>query len=286
MSSNSSDSSVGVLGNTKTKTQSIPSKRWVFTLNNYSADEFKKIIDVLSSNSSKYSIGEEIGESSTPHLQGYIELSVKKRFAYLKELIPRGHIEKAKGNREDNINYTQKDKKFKQNFKEEVYFEYPTEKLQFLIDLMKQYKFPKGDRKINVVVDYNGCLGKTEFARWACLHFNDCIVTGGKAADMKNQIVELKKKYGRCPKYIILDIPRKNLGFVSYQGIEEVKNMLFYSGKFEGGMIIGNKPFVLMLMNEYPQIDSMSKDRWNIFEINGAFSEEINYNTESDNEDD
>ena len=93
------------------------------------------------------------------------------------------------------------------------------------------------------------------------------IVSGGKSADMKNQIVEYKKIHDRCPKYIILDIPRQNLDYISYQGIEEVKNMLFYSGKYEGKMIIGNKPFVLMLMNEEPEKEMLTLARWRIYNI-------------------
>ena len=132
---------------------------------------------------------------------------------------------------------------------------------------MLNYNHGKGDRLIHAVVDKVGGLGKTEFARWACLNMEGCIVSGGKSADMKNQIVEYKKVNGRTPKFIILDIPRQNLDYISYQGIEDVKNMLFYSGKYEGGMVVGNKPFVLMLMNECPQLELLSADRWKIYKI-------------------
>lgn len=275
--SNSSNSSNGDLGNTKTKSQSSPSKRWVFTLNNYTEKEESVLIYNFSSNSSKYSVGRETGESGTIHLQGYIELKVKKRFSYLKSLMPRAHIEKARANREKNLIYTQKDNDFKQNFVEEIYSEEPAEKLKFLLKLMDNYDFPKGDRKIHVVVDYKGGLGKTEFARHCVMNYEDCIITGGKASDMKNQIVEYKKKNDRCPKYIIMDVPRKSCDFISYPGIEECKNMLFYSGKYEGGMINGNKPFFLMFMNSMPEVENMSEDRWSITEIGEEESGPIVY---------
>ena len=267
MSSNSSNSSKGGLGNTKTKPQDSPSKRWIFTLNNYNENEYKDIINFFSSNSSRFSIGEEVGESGTPHLQGYVELSVKKRFTYLKDIMPRAHIEKARKSREQNLIYTQKDGKYKQNFKEEIYVQEPSQKLKFLVPLMRDYDTFKGDRKIHCVVDKIGGLGKTEFARWCVMNLPDCIVSGGKSGDMKNQIIQFKEKNFRTPKYIIFDVPRQNLNFLSYTGIEEIKNMLFYSGKYEGGMVNGNKPFVLLLMNELPDIESMSADRWKIYEI-------------------
>lgn len=143
----------------------------------------------------------------------------------------------------------------------------PVDELKFLIPLMNDYD---GDRKIHVVVDTKGNLGKTEFARWAVVNYNRCIVTGGKAADMKNQIIEYKKRQSNLPKYIIIDIPRSGKQFISYQGLEEVKNMLFYSGKYEGGMVVGNKPFILVFANDHLDYEKMSEDRWNIHEISNA----------------
>lgn len=267
MSSNSSNSSKSVLGNTKTKTQDSPSKRWVFTLNNYVEDDISSFKLFCSSNSSKFSVGREIGDSGTPHLQGYIELAVKKRFSFLKDVLPKAHIEKAKGNRDSNIVYTQKEGNFFQNFKEEVYFEKPSKELLPVMEWIKEYTFPKGDRKINVVVDRKGGIGKTEFCRYVVMTHEDAIITGGKSADMKNQIVDFFNKNGRYPKYILIDVPRKNIDFLSYQGIEEVKNMLFYSGKYEGGMICGNKPFLCLFMNDDPDYSAMSEDRWRVLDI-------------------
>jgi len=263
-SSDSSNSSKGGSGNTKTKPQDSPVKKWIFTLNNFTKVEYNDIISNFSSNSSRYSIGIETGESGTIHLQGYVELKVKKRFSYFKKIMPRAHLQKAKGSREENLIYTQKDGNFKQNFTEEIYCEKPCKELEYILEKMDNYDFPRGDRMINVVVDYKGGLGKTEFARYCVMKYKDCIVTGGKAADMKNQIVEYLKEHLVCPKYIIMDIPRKNINFISYQGIEECKNMLFYSGKYEGGMVNGNKPFFLMFMNDLPDEEAMSKDRWDI----------------------
>lgn len=275
MSSNSSNSSKGDLGNTKTKSQDAPSKRWCFTLHNYTSSSISFLNSLFSSNSSNFLFSEEKGKSGeTPHLQGYFELKTKKRFTGLLKTFAKLdvagiHLEKAKGNRQENVDYITKEggEVYGNLAPEVIYCEDPSPRLAFLKDLMLNYNHGKGDRLIHAVVDRVGGLGKTEFARWACLNMSDCIVSGGKSADMKNQIVEYKKQNGRTPKYIILDIPRQNLDYISYQGIEDVKNMLFYSGKYEGGMIVGNKPFVLMLMNESPELSLLSKDRWRIYNI-------------------
>lgn len=71
------------------------SKRWCFTLNNFKEED----LDRLRSTTEAYMCWQqEIGESGTPHLQGYVTLKVKKRMSYLKTLIgERAHLEPAKG---------------------------------------------------------------------------------------------------------------------------------------------------------------------------------------------
>lgn len=273
MSSHSSNSSEG--GNTKTPSpkQDSAKIRWSFTYH-YSDENDSKILDEkLRSISSKYIFGLEKGKSgNTPHCQGYFELPKyeKKRMTELKKLLFNSiHLEKSKGTRQENIDYCMKEcgQIYGNLVPEHIYQEDPSAELDYLVPLMRDYDNYAGDRKIHVVVDYKGGIGKTEFARWAVLNFPDTIITGGKASDMKNQIVEYKKENGYCPKYIIMDIPRSCLNYVSYTGIEEVKNMLFYSGKYEGGMIVGNKPFVLLMMNELPDMCNLSQDRWIIKEF-------------------
>jgi len=269
MSSNSSNSSNGDLGNTKTKSQDTAAKRWCFTLNNYTKEEVDELNSYFSSNSS-YIMAKEVGEGGTRHLQGYVEMKSKIRFTALKKVNSRLHLEKAKKNRLINITYCTKDigDKYGDLVPEVVFCEKPVAKLDFLYNKMQEYEFPKGDRKINVVVDKIGGIGKTEFCRYCVMNLDRCIVTGGKAADMKHQIVEFIAKTGKTPKYVLIDVPRASQGYISYTGIEEIKNMLFYSGKYEGGMVNGNKPCVVMFMNEDPDETMMSADRWNIYRLN------------------
>ncbi|GAC77771.1 replication protein [uncultured marine virus] len=61
-------------GNTR---QISPSKHWVFTCNNYT----KENIELICNDSSikRYSFQEEVGDSGTPHLQGYLEFITKRR---------------------------------------------------------------------------------------------------------------------------------------------------------------------------------------------------------------
>ncbi len=119
-----------------------------------------------------------------------------------------------------------------------------------------------------------GGLGKTTFQKWIFQEYNEVIVLGGKAADMKNGVIEylesqrtkdapFKPKY---PKMIILNLPMTfNVEYFSPSGVEEVKDMFFYSGKYKGGMVWGPPPTVMIFANcRPPKIDEMAKDRWRI----------------------
>jgi len=76
------------------------SRNWCFTLNNYLPDEEQALQEI----DCKYMIyGRETGEKTwTHHLQGYIVFSTLKSLAQVKSLIPRAHLEPAKGTAEEN----------------------------------------------------------------------------------------------------------------------------------------------------------------------------------------
>ena len=86
---------------------------------------------------------------------------------------------------------------------------------------------------------------------------------------MKNGIIEYVKKHGDTPERIIIPIPKTfNLEFISYEGIEQVKDMYFYSGKYEGGVVCGNCPHIVIFANEPPaDTGKLASDRWVVTEI-------------------
>jgi len=93
----------------KMVTVSYPNVRRIcFTLNNWNEDDYRRI---TSNPAWSYGIiGKEIGDSKTPHLQGYLELVKKTRWITVKKLIgARAHLEVAKGTAKQNIAYCSKD---------------------------------------------------------------------------------------------------------------------------------------------------------------------------------
>jgi hypothetical protein len=86
-------------------------KNWCFTLNNYSEEEYKEI---LNTDCGYIIIGKEVGENGTPHLQGYIQMKITKRLTGMKKINDKAHWEQARGTPEENRKYCSKEKNFEE----------------------------------------------------------------------------------------------------------------------------------------------------------------------------
>lgn len=91
------------------------SRAWCFTLNNY-VDEDYAAIAMLGAQYTVY--GKEVGETFTPHLQGYVYFSNKKSMKQLKKLLPRAHWEIRRGSHAQARDYCQKDGDYEEFGKE------------------------------------------------------------------------------------------------------------------------------------------------------------------------
>lgn len=88
----------------------MTSRRFVFTVNNYTSDDELGILELEKSPKVKYCCyGREIGESGTPHLQGYLEVASPCRISGISKIIPRAWIGVAHGSAIENQKYTGKD---------------------------------------------------------------------------------------------------------------------------------------------------------------------------------
>lgn len=88
------------------------SRNWCFTLNNYSAAD-EEAVKALECRYVTY--GREVGESGTPHLQGFVVFECVKRLTGLRKMLPTAHFEMCKGSPAQNIVYCQKDGDFYEN---------------------------------------------------------------------------------------------------------------------------------------------------------------------------
>jgi hypothetical protein len=120
-------------------------------------------------------------------------------------------------------------------------------------------------RHIHWYWEPNGNIGKTELCRLLCASYK-AIICAGKAGDMKYQIAQLIQR-DITPEIIIFDVPRSQISYLDWVGIEEIKNGLFASSKYESGMVCMNPPHVLIFANYEPPLHVLSTDRWCVHRI-------------------
>lgn len=91
----------------------VQSRRWVFTLNNYTPEEEASLKKNFHANFSYMIYGHEVAPTTgTPHLQGYMELQTKRGPKGLAKSLPgleRASLRIAKGSAEQNHVYSSKD---------------------------------------------------------------------------------------------------------------------------------------------------------------------------------
>lgn len=266
MSSVSSNSSKGE-GNTKPPPKQIsPSKRWCFTLNNFTNEDIVLIVPIINEMCSKAVISKEVGEQGTPHLQGFFEFKVKARPINIfnnKKI----HFEVAKGNDASQLAYISKETApfFILGFPKPVKLISPD--YEWEQDILKIIETEPNDRTIFWYWSSGGNKGKTSFCKYLTIK-HGAIALSGKAADMRNGVIDYQKTKGFLPELVLIPIPKSfNTDYLNYEGIENIKDMYFYSGKYEGGQVCGNPPHLFVFANEPPILEKMSEDRWVVREI-------------------
>lgn len=261
------------VGNTRPPpTKNIRSRKWCFTLNNWTEEEYKDLIRILDTKMAKYIVGKEIGEEGTPHLQGYFELINAMAFTTIKKWNNRLHIEKAKGNTKSNLVYCKKGGEWVCTFplnREERILKNRYEGVmwrdwqQKIIDICDS---EPDDRTIHWFWETTGNVGKSFLCKYLVLKY-DAIICEGKKADIFNQIkvwMDAHESDQTDPKVILADVPRTSIEYLNYGAIEQIKNGMCYSGKYEGGRLIFDHPHVIVFANSQPQRWNLSDDRWDI----------------------
>lgn len=255
MSASSSNSSEEG-GNTKPplnkkKKQISPAKRWCFTLNNYTEEQISSIVPALREYCECHIVAKEVGESGTPHLQGFLKFKIKRRpmsVFDIKEI----HWEKCKGSDKDNEEYCSKEgevidkngfKSPPKTIKRENFYLWQ-EKIVKIIEVPCEWDC----RKIYWYYGEAG-LGKTQFCKWCCVHLN-AIIIGGSSKHMLAQVQNQE-----APIYIVLLSYGDEM--VAYRALEQIKDGLFSSafGCDNNKMEIRDAPHLIVIGNEPPDMD-------------------------------
>lgn len=273
----------GGVGNTKTPPQIkkitekrvVPGKYWCFTWNNWKPENLEELETKFKSLNAKWIIGEEVGTTcGTPHLQGYVEFSNNVRPTETFNFTTCIHWTKRapKATSMNNIKYCSKEGR--------THCGGGFKPFRSLVDPMEGLTLRKwqlmaldiiatpcleSDRRIHWFWEEEGNAGKSTFAKHLCM-LGNTYYCYGKGADIKFALL----KYMECNQcdLVIVDVPRsKSKEPFHYDAVEEIKNGIFFSGKFESGMTIYNKFHVFVFANFRPEKEEMSGDRWRIYHL-------------------
>jgi len=290
-------------------------RRWCFTINNPSAAERAAFLETAD-NFEYLVYGNELGDSGTPHLQGYCILKTKLRLRNVKLLrgFERAHLEVSRGTPAEAANYCKKDGDFNEygtlpasqgkrtdfgSLKEwiksqsqtpshaDIAEEFPSlwgryksaclnfvelfgpkiilvegELRPWQRDLDEIINAEPDDRTINFIVDPDGNKGKSWLVRyWFSSRSDIQRLSIGKRDDLAYAL-DISK---RC---FLFDIPRTQLEFLQYSVLEQIKDRMVFSAKYESTCkIIQHAAHVFVFTNEEPDMDKMSHDRYNIINI-------------------
>nr|WAE42475.1 MAG: replication associated protein [Cressdnaviricota sp.] len=255
------------------KKQDNPVLHWIITWNNYHKDDLDDFYKDSAKICEKFNFQEEVGKSGTPHIQGYFKLLKKSRLSTMKELCDLAHWEPCK-NPKACENYCKKEgwDGLAENGKRFI-FPPPVDVLPD--DLMKPWMHEilesiqnKADyRTINWIYDPIGNNMKTAFVKKCAYELNTIFITGGKGSDILHMVAENISGKQVINWSLMIDYPRTLEGKVSYTAIESIKNGIWTSPKYEGKSVIVNCPHMWIFANWLPDLNSMSEDRWKIWEL-------------------
>jgi len=294
------------------------SKHWCFTINNWSNDHVDHLAELGGDPAVAYLVfGREVGDSGTPHLQGFVSFAVRRRFATVVALLGAGaHVERARGTPAQAGEYCKKDGDFEEfgeipvsqgkrtdidryrqwvtDFhadtdrrpcEREIACEFPSLFLRYRRNLMDlaahlcphpviqggefndwqqelvdDLKLDADDRKILFYVDPDGGKGKSWFCRrYLSLYPEQTQFLGvGKRDDLAHCIDPNKSVF-------LINVPRRAMEFLQYTILEQLKDSLVFSPKYESTIkVLVKKAHVVVFCNEYPDETKMSADRYEI----------------------
>jgi len=131
-------------------------------------------------------------------------------------------------------------------------------------ELDQQLREPADDRSIVFVVDAEGGAGKSMFCRYQMTHYptETQILKLGKRDDLSYALDESKRVF-------LFDIPRLGMALFQYNVIEQIKDQIVFSTKYQTrSKVLNHQAHVIVFCNEHPDMNAMTGDRYKFFNVN------------------
>lgn len=246
-------------------------KKFVGTLNNWTLDAQDALYKFFGLYCELYVCGEEIGtKTETPHLQ--FAFITKSRWRFMQIFSEVGfnfHIRAmGKNAKWEHQVYCTKGENIFTNYDPWKPIKVIKELYPWQDAVYSMTKDEPDDRTINWVYDPDGNNGKSQFCKFLCVKNKKLFYfSGGKSSDITSQLVLAYNKNGLVPETVLVNVPRCNDGNISYNALEQIKDGLVNTPKYEGGTIIFNSPHVWVFSNHSPDTYKMTNDRWKLWRI-------------------
>lgn len=125
-------------------------------------------------------------------------------------------------------------------------------------------QFNHNDRRVFVIVDTQGNTGKSFMTRWwlSDIDVNAQVLMVGKRDDLAHAIDTQSQLF-------VFDIPRGELPHFQWSIVEQLKNGVIFSPKYQSGtkFLRHGPATVVVFTNEEPDREKLSADRWHIIRI-------------------
>ncbi len=239
--------------------------KYDFVINNYTESEIISLKLSLAKLAKKAILGFEVGESGTPHIQGYLSLHRKLRITSLTKWagLERTSMRAVRNDLATQA-YCRKDGKYwEHGYPKPIWI--INELKPWQTDVLDLYLSPVNHRKIYWFWEPVGGIGKSAFIKFMIVKHSILFCSGGKHTDIMNLVFNQDMDSSRG---VFFDIPRAHEGKISYSSLECIKNGMVCNTKYETGVKIFNSPHVFIFANFPPDDpEKMSSDRWVITEL-------------------
>ena len=129
--------------------------------------------------------------------------------------------------------------------------------------LFEQLKQVSNDRTIWLVLDKNGCNGKTFFQKAvADMHVDDVLLISYSNTNNILHLAAKQKDY----KIVFVNISRQTTN-INLTAIETIKDGFVSSGKYQGDSFRTDPPHVVLFSNKPLCWENLTKDKWKILHI-------------------
>lgn len=249
---------------------------WDFTVGEKYVER-EKLHKVIKDECKKFAYQLEEGESGYVHYQGRISLKQKQRLEGLKKIFKTKEIHWSVTSSEnrDNQFYVLKDETRKDGpWKDtdiEIYIPRHVREMtvlrpwqQTIVNSADEYH----PRRIDVVLDYVGGLGKSSLAAYLrCKGIGREIPFCNNYKDLLRLVMDMPKE-----KLYIMDMPRaisKECLNQLWSGLETVKSGYAYDDRYKFKDMDFDRPRIWVFTNILPDFSMLSSDMWKLWKVEG-----------------